>query len=213
MVLGEIIITTDLIENNLIKNIKEKPILNIKTDKIINSEIPTMLVGWKETKTYNLENLTILNKTINDNLFWTYNPTESLQDFNEDISYYIDQLYNDYIRGINYVFIDPIIDNIKTFSDLLKYSTNSKFDSTYYTDDFIYTYNKGNKTIYGVDIKYYNSLKFDINKLIEKFNLYSEKNNKEEYSLDESVYQKYKNYFNHDFDKKYIPYLINGFEQ
>lgn len=212
MILGEIIITEDLLNNILIKNIKEKPILNIKTDKVINPDIPTMIVGWKEAKSYDIENLKIINKTVNDNLFWTYNPTENLQDFNEDISYFIDQLYNDYIRGIKYKFIDPIIDNVKSFNDILTYSFNNKFNTSYYTDDFIYIYNKINKTIFGIDIKYYNSLKFDTPKLINKLIESSNKNIIEEYSLEESTYQKYKNYFNHDFDKKYIPYLITGFE-
>ena len=52
MILGEIIITEDLMSNALIESIKEKPILKIKTEKTINSEIPTMLVGWKETKLF-----------------------------------------------------------------------------------------------------------------------------------------------------------------
>ena len=212
MILGEIIITEDLMSNALIESIKEKPILKIKTEKTINSEITTMLVGWKETKLFKNLDITILNKTINDNLFWTYSPSENLQDFNEDIPYFIDQLYNDYIRGIKYKFIDPVIDDVKSIIDIVKYSSNDKFDCSYYTDDFIYMFNATDKTIYGIDIKYYNYLKLNINKLIDKLRLSTNNNIIEEYSLEESVYQKYKNYFNHDFDKKYIPYLITGFE-
>jgi hypothetical protein len=210
MVLGEIIIPEDLKDNNTIQSIKDKPLLKIKTDKEIDSNIPTLIIGWK-----NVENMcnetekSILNKKIKENLFWTFSYDENTQDFNEDIESFIDKLYDDLIKDIKYIFIDPVIDKLYDETDLINYINISiNLDNIYITEDFIYIYDEQKKIISGIDINYCKFFKFDIEKIIAYINLESRQTLIEDYT-NTGVYQTYKNYLNKEIDKKYIVLIAN----
>lgn len=205
MILGEIIIDQKLKENILIKKIKDKILLKIKTENNLNPQIPTQIIGWNKVKEICGEEVSILNKTIKKNLYWTFEPNEKLQDFNEDIIKFLNYLYGDFIEKISYEFIDPVINKIKNFDDFLNKFNLNKIDSTYFTDDFIYLFIKENNKVYGLDIKYNKVLKIDNISLINNIKKNSIIISLETYELETSIYQKYKKIFDKEIDKKYIP--------
>lgn len=207
MNLGEIVIENKLFENSLIKQISEKGIVSIN-DTFDFKNIPTLIIGWKNVnKTIKLK-VSIVNKKVKKNIFWTFSPEEDLQDFNEDIIKFIDKLYEDFVSGIKYEFIDPIIKNIKNSTDIKNIVKEGKFDVSYFTDDFIYIYNESEKLIYGIDLNYYNFLKYNIKTLTNIITENSDNVFIEDYTLESGIYQKYKNFLNKDFDKKFLAYIL-----
>jgi len=215
MILGEIIISKELLNNEKTLSLLNKPTLNIKTEMDINPEIPTLIIGWcVVSKMFNEDEVSILNKKIKDNLYWTFSPKEDKQEFNENIDEFIDKSYNDFIKDISYHGLDPIIDEFKNPDEFIdKFLPGGKFDNVYLTDDFIYIYSESNKVIYGIDLKYYNFLRFKTDKLIEVITENTHHVLIEDYTIEEGVYQKYKNYLNNDVDKKFIPLIESSMKK
>lgn len=204
-VLGRIVTERKVIEGNYLndKNIK---LVKLSDEYIEDTKTPTLLVGWELVSSIFGENVSILNKKIRKNLFWTFSPQEKMQQFNEDVEKFIYELYHDLIEGHEYYFIDPIIDSISKIDHLFRFIDDENYDSIYITDDFIYMYTKSEKLILGIDIKYYRRLQFNIEKIIEALSKRSHVVLTEDYT-DQGVYQNYKKYLNIEFDKKYIPLL------
>ena len=211
MILGEIVVSEETISSVKIKILGNK-ILRIVEDGIINHNIPTLIIGWDFVKKLLPDvNKSILNKKINDNLFWTFSSEEDLQDFNEDIDEFIDKLYLDYVRDVNYVFIDPIFDEVKNSKELIKLIENRKFDTTYFIENFIYSYNKSSREILGFDLNYLKFLNINEIAVSDFIESISEETIIEDNSP-EGFYQKYQNFFNRTIDKKYIPLFHSSFK-
>jgi len=210
MILGEIIIPKTLINNERIVSAKNKGIVTIKEERIINSLLPTLIVGWANVKgMFNDKEISILNKTIRKNLYWTFAPGEDTQDFNEDIETFINHLYNDFISEVKYHFIDPIVENFSTSIELISmYENEYCFEKTYITENFIYIYDKPKNIILGIDLKYLKFLNFNIDQLLLEIKKISCQLLMEDYT-DTGIYQKYKQFLNNDFDKKFIPLLVS----
>lgn len=206
--LGEIIIPTELWDNMLIQELKNQPIILIKDEFKIDKSIPTLIIGWKNVKNKYGDRVSILNKKIHNKLYWTFEPNENLQDFNEDIEKYINMLYSDFIEDVDYNLIDPIFDNLDITIFKEQYGL---FDNGYITEDFIFLYKKSENRIYGLDIKYLKYLKFNVQLLINI--IYDICPNILVETYDEnSIIQKYKIYFNKEINKKFIPFLQNHIE-
>lgn len=215
MILGEIIIPETLVSNERIVAAKEKGIVAIKTTMDINPDKPTLIVGWKVVKAmFSEDEISIRNKKIRNNLFWTFSPRdEATQDFNEDTEEFISKLYTDLIADVKYHFVDPIFENFSTSEELIEaYEEHYCFENTYMTENFVYVYDKPKNVILGLDLKYLKFFNFDIDYLVDKIALISCDVSIEDYT-DNGTYQKYKQFLDKDFDKKYIVYLENSLKE
>lgn len=205
LVLGRIIIDEKFIQNNSFNEINIK-IVDLIPDYIEDLETPTLIVGWEKVKNIFGDNVSILNKRIKPNLFWTFAPNEKKQTFLDDTNKYINELYNDLIKDYEYLFIDPVIDDIQNIDNIIRFLHRGLCDCIYITEDFIYMFNKREKLIIGIDIHYYSMLGFKMDKVIESLSEISKSVLIEDYT-DEGIYQIYKNHFNTEFSKKFIPLL------
>ena len=77
---------------------------------------PILIVGWKNAK-QDPRYKSILDKQLDENVFWTFSRTESRSDFEEDLKLYYSYIYNNILNNIIY-------NNINIFK--LKYNKIKK---------------------------------------------------------------------------------------
>lgn len=170
-------------------------------DEIIQG-LPTLIIGWDYVKK-NYDNYDISNRTLGQNLYWTFKKTEKRDLHEEDIYKFTQLIYNNLIEDISYVFIDPIITKRKTIKKILKKIHTTKDIISYQHNSMIYMY--GGKIIFGIDLNLIEFLGLDSNKIISKIKA------KSKYFLTENtIFIEYKNRVeNLDNQVKYVPYLYS----
>ena len=202
IVLGNIVIDKSLLNNDKIINVN-KGIINIVEDySLIDNNIPTLFIGWKNVKKLFKNKASILNKRIGDKIFWTFLPTEKIQDFNEDIDKFVELLNTDFVKGIKYRLIDPIIENDINIINLLPTDINS----LYVNDRMIYGYSDKEKMIYGIDLTVFEFLGVSNDKLINELKNKFDFVIIENYENDSAIY-KYNKIFKINNLDRYIPYI------
>lgn len=66
---------------------------------------PILIIGWNEAKKHPKYS-NILNKKLEENIFWTFNKTESHVDFEKDLKKFYIYIYNNILYNINYYYIN-----------------------------------------------------------------------------------------------------------
>lgn len=133
---------------------------------------PVLIVGIDLAKKY-IDNFSILDKKVNDNLFWTFKKTENRVDFENDLNYFYNYIIYNIYKNINYYYINILklkYNKIKKLYNIL-FSTNKKY--IYISNNIIYLLY--NKNILGISITILEYLKIDMKKFFRK--LYSNENN------------------------------------
>ena len=135
----------------------------------INDNFITLIIGWDATKEiYGEENVSILNKKIDDKTFWTFNNNERKVDLEIDLKKFQHRCL-DFIDNKNsYVFVDLIHDNPKKIRKIIRkiYSLNNII--TIINDDMVYLCDKN--LVFGLDLKILLFLGLDIDKIKHKIN-------------------------------------------
>ncbi len=133
---------------------------------------PVLIVGIDLAKKY-IDNFSILDKKVNDNLFWTFKKTENRVDFENDLNYFYDYIIYNIYKNIKYYYINILklgYNKIKKLYNIL-FSTNKKY--IYISNNVIYLLH--NENILGISITILEYLKIDMKKFFRK--LYSNENN------------------------------------
>ena len=166
MFLGNIVTEIELKNNQLFK-------IAVNLDEI-DKELPTLIIGWEFTKILFGDNKpSILEKQINENLFWTFTKRERRVDFEEDYKKFIELCVEKINDRINYNFI-----NILTIKQSFIKNIIRKLAST----NVSYIYIKNNSFIYifdgteitGIDFNAIDFIKIDRKKVYRI--LYSKNN-------------------------------------
>ena len=168
-------------------------------ETVLTTETPNLIIGWELTKTLYPE-ASILRKKINDNLYWTFSPTEKRSVFENDLKKYIDKSYKDYIKKIKFYNIDPIIYKINTIDELLGKLSIVAGGFTYlYANKIVYVYH--NFIIYSIDLELLDFIGFDREIILSSL--------KETTNFSDCDWElkNFKNELKH-LDIKYLPYLI-----
>ena len=127
--------------------------------KIKDNTLPTLIIGWEETKT-NIPEASILRKKIKDNLYWTFSTTEKRTIFEEDLKSFIKKSYEDYVKEIKFFNIDPIIYKINTTEKLITKIKNVAGGFAYlYLNKVVYIYH--NSIIFSIDLEQLDFIGFD----------------------------------------------------
>jgi len=118
----------------------------------VDNSLPTLIVGWGKTKEIFGDKISILNKKISDNLYWTFLPTERRVDYDDDIIIFKRVCYDNFGSELSYVYIDPIHDKPQKIKKILKkiYSLNESI--SYFTDKNM-LYILGENIIFGVNLE------------------------------------------------------------
>jgi len=161
MVIGNIITSENIdIKNyNIINNID-----------LINNDLPTIIIGWNETKNIVTDKpISILHKKINDNLYWTFTKKERKVDYEKDIINFESICLKFIESKIKYIYVDvlhsskrkirKILNKIKVFKTIVTYINNK---------NMLYIF--GDNLIFGIDLNICEFIGVKKNKIINKVN-------------------------------------------
>ena len=170
-------------------------------DTVNGDTLPTLIIGWKTAKEYNVK---ITNHHIGENLWWTFSPKERRSIYLKDVSKFVGEAIKELVKNIKYTNIDPIVQDLRTLKSMIAEIRGSNNISAYlFNDRIIYIY--ADTKIYGIDLKVIDMIGFKRDSLIKKI-----KDIAEIYSDDDEVYERYKEYLDYIYDDaKYIPYFMS----
>jgi hypothetical protein len=193
----------------LIANIVSATNVNVSCDfNVVNSldqtvqGLPTLIVGWDFIKK-NYPDYNIINRKLNENLFWTFKKTEKRELHEEDIYNFVEKSYKNLIKDITYTFIDPILFSRKNIVKIIKAINNTNKVISYKHENMLYIYFE--RYIFGVDLTFTEFIGLNNEKLLSKINkksyIFLDKN---------TIFIEYKKRIeNLENQVKFIPYLYS----
>lgn len=169
----------------------------------IDSSKPTLIIGWDEVKSIYGKNLSILEKKISDNIFWTFDKTERRNDYEKDINAFYCFILKNLIKSIKYKFINTITIKYSLAKRFINFINNDETKYIYiYNNRFVFIYCNG--VVCGVSLDDLDYLGININKCIEKL-----KCNKNNHVVDNDSFLSIKLRRIIGDDKMIIPYLYS----
>jgi hypothetical protein len=170
----------NIISDDSLFNYSNIPYINYysSTDTIIDTKLPTLIIGYKLAKQIYNSGIDILNKVVAPNQkYWTFTAEERNLDYIKDTKHFVDNVIGYYQSNQKYINYDPLFANSKSIYDFIDYIKNKEIKS--YKNKYS-LYIKTEDTIFGFDMriidKYYpnNNL---INIISNKSNYYLDDNN------------------------------------
>ena len=170
------------------------------------SDLPTLIVGYELTKKL-FNDFDILEREIKANVYWTVKKTEDRDKYQNDIAWFQYKVYNNLIKDIKYVIVDPIQQNKKTIKKIINkiYSLNNII--SYEKNNMIYIYD--DRLIFGIDLNLFEYMCINTKRIREKIKKISK------FYLDnnETIIE-YKEYIVYlDNNIKYIPVIYKGVQK
>ena len=165
------------------------------------NDLPTLIIGWELAKT-NFDKASILRKKISDGLYWTFNTSEKRGVFEDDLKKFIKRSYDDFVKGIKYFNIDPIMYKINSTEELIEKIKSLAGGFAYlYSDKVVYVYHNFN--LFSIDLEQIEFIGFDREKVLSIL----KKNMTQFEGNDGKGTTKFKNELKY-LNIKYIPYLM-----
>jgi len=171
--------------------------------ELVDNSLPTLIVGWNKTKEIFGDKISILNKKISDNLYWTFLPTERRVDYDDDIIIFKKVCYDNFGSELSYVYIDPIHDKPQKIKKILKkiYSLNESI--SYFTDKNM-LYILGENIIFGVNLEITEFIGIKTNSIITRV-----VNLRNSVLIDNEIFNKCKEFIKKlDNEYKLVPYVV-----
>lgn len=121
---------------------------------------PILVVGLNEAKKI-ASNFSILDKKIDDNVFWTFGKTEKRDDYEKDIKKFYEYVLNKVVTDVKYYYVNLLTINFSKAKALLNIIYNDTIKYIYINNNIIYIYY--NNYILGIslDIAEYMGIKRD----------------------------------------------------
>ena len=164
--------------------------------------LPTLIIGWDHVKK-NYDNYDISNRILAPNLYWTFKKTEKRDLHEEDIYNFTQLIYNNLVKDISYVFIDPIITKKRVIKKILKKIHATEDIVSYHHNDMIYMY--GDKIIFGIDLNLIEFIGLNVDRVLSKI-----KSKSKDLLTKNTIFIEYKSRVeNLDNQAKYLPYLYS----
>lgn len=117
--------------------------------------IPTLIIGWAMVKEI-YPNADILNKQISETVYWTYSNREKRQEYEPDLTKFINNAFSRLETSIKYTFFNVLTNPLSRNKCLIKYIDSPITKIIYITDRHIFIYD--NKQVTGVslsDLEFY----------------------------------------------------------
>ena len=175
MYIARIICTNRSVFDDLEKYIE---VVEFTDDIRITNEIPTLIVSKKlAEKLYGKENVKVLNKTICENIFWTYSKMENRLQFENEIKKFRDNVTKSLFEKIHYVNFSIFIESLHRIKDFIRFLNNSTKKYIFLENDQLYIYANNSKvsSIVGLSLLDCEYIGIDKKKILMKIN--SNKNN------------------------------------
>ena len=173
-------------------------------DAIEDKTKPTLVIGLNEAKKLS-DNFSILEKKINDNLYWTFGKTERRVDYDRDIDLFYEEVLKRSIDKIQYNYINLLNFGYNRLKKLILFLQSEIDKHIYIYNDMAYVYY--NNRVLGISLRILKYNKIAISKIIGL--LKNNRSNKLYYD-DKCLSYKLKRIIN---NKKYVtPYFLSIFE-
>lgn len=133
---------------------------------LADSTKPILIASWKKAK-QDPRYKGILDKKLDENLYWTFSPTESRSDYEEDLKIFYNIIYNNILNNINYYYINIFklkYNNIKKLYNIILNSKEIK--SIYLSRDILYIPYEGK--VLGLSLQVLEYCKIPKEKIINK---------------------------------------------
>ena len=133
----------------------------------INDNFITLIIGWGLVKEiYGEENLSILNKKIDEKTYWTFDSKERKVDLEIDLEYFSHKCIDYINQSLNYIFVDVLHDNPTKIKKIIKKIYSLKNIISFFNDKMVYIFDEN--LIFGLDLNILEFVGLDINKIKHK---------------------------------------------
>lgn len=137
------------------KTIEAPPFIEV-TPNYVDDGIPTIVVGKKRAiELFGVENIHVLDREIQKNLWWTYAKNERRADFEEDIAKFKKKIRNRIAFSVKYYFVNLLTEKLSFIKKLIVWFGSKSKKIVYITERHIYAY--GGKDVIGIsfnDLEY-----------------------------------------------------------
>jgi len=159
------IITIDDIEAENFKKCKDI--------KSLDEMLPTLIIGWSQTKEIFGDKVSILHKKIKDNLFWTFSKTERKVEFEEDIINFKSLCYDQVGQHLHYLYVDPLHSKLSIIKKIIRKIYSLK-ESISYLSPTNMLYILGDDIIFGLDLNVLEFIGVSPSKIINRIKTLSD---------------------------------------
>lgn len=122
----------------------------VSSFRLINEKSkPILIIGLEEAKKH-ASSFSILNKKIDENVFWTFGKREKRNDYEKDIERFQEYVLNRALSNIKYYYFNVITNNFEKVKKLLKIIKNT--DDKYFYCDKKMCYMYYNNYVMGVSM-------------------------------------------------------------
>ena len=133
---------------------------------LADSTKPILIASWKKAK-QDSRYKGILDKKLDENLYWTFSPTESRSDYEEDLKNFYNIIYNNILNNISYYYINIFRLKYSNIKKLYNIILNSKeIESIYLSKDILYVPYEGK--VMGLSLQVLEYCKIPKGKIINK---------------------------------------------
>jgi hypothetical protein len=139
-----------------------------KTIENIDTNIPTLIIGWENTKKI-FPNANILNKHISDTISWTFSNREKRQEYEPDLNKFLKLSFERLDKDVKYIYFNVLTNKLSKIKGLVGYINSQTTKVIYVSDKNIYIYD--GKQVIGIslsDLEYYGFKRDRIIKFISK---------------------------------------------
>lgn len=162
-----------ILTKNKVNNIVDFVSVIKDISEIDDTTKPLLIVGLHNAKIYS-KNFSILNKKIDNNIFWTFGKTERRVDYEKDLESFYTFVINKNINDLKYYYVNILSIKYNKAKNLLNLVNSKEKKYIYISNNMIYIFN--NKTyILGISLKILNYININIKKIYKL--LYSNKSN------------------------------------
>jgi len=189
-------------------NIVTKSKLDIENFKIcgtidsIDTNLPTLIIGWKHVNEIYGNTLSILHKQIDTFTYWTFGSKERKSEYEIDLDSFISNCYNSFGENIPYIYLDLLLGKKSINFRIIRKILSLKEPITYISDtNMVYIY--GENIIFGIDLNVVLLFEEKYEKILNKV-----KNLQNNTLVDLEIFNKCKDIILKLKNKnKYIPYI------
>lgn len=139
----------------------------------INNKTLSIILGKKNSIDL-FGQVSVLNKQINDNLFWTYNKLEKRSEFEIDVENFLSKTFKNLVKTVKYVNVNIYTVTFSKVKEIYNVLTSEVYKKiTYISKNMLYIYT--NNIVYGLSLDEIKYLGINTSKIIDK--VYKLKNN------------------------------------
>jgi hypothetical protein len=158
MVLGYIV--TDKKINNIDGFVEQ-----VNDISLADSTKPILIIGWNKAKKHSGYS-SILNKTLGENIYWTFSKLENRSAFEEDLEHFYNIIYNNILNNINYYYVNIFKLKYNKLKKLYSILFSSKNKSIYISNGMVYVpYENG---VLGLSLTVLNYCGIKTEKILQK---------------------------------------------